>query len=65
MGSQAFIGFLDLVLDLFNLMGFVFTYFGDQQEIRGLACLIYRAGSYITTVEPRLCDHRWAIKYWS
>ena len=27
MGCQAFIGFLDLVLDLFNLMGFVFTYF--------------------------------------
>ena len=50
MGCQAFIGFLDLVLDLFNLMGFVFTYFGDQREIRGLACLIYRAGSYITSI---------------
>ena len=31
-------------------MGFVFTYFGDQQEIRGLACLIYRAGSYIASI---------------
>ena len=50
MGCQAFIGFLDLVLDLFNLMGFVFTYFGDQQEIRGLACLIYRASNYITSI---------------
>ena len=50
MGFQAFIGFLDLVLDLFKLMGFVFTYFGDQREIRGLACLIYRAGSYITSI---------------
>ena len=50
MGCQAFIGFLDLVLEIFHLMGFVFTYFGDQQEIRGLACLIYRAGSYIASI---------------